>query len=33
MENFKSQKEIVVLNVSFEKPAGYKSVNATRVKK
>jgi hypothetical protein len=33
MENFKSQKERVVYNVSFEKPAGYKSLNASRVKK
>jgi hypothetical protein len=33
MENFKSQKEKVVYNVSFEKPTGYKNVNASRVKK
>lgn len=33
MENFKSQKETVVINNLFGKPAGYKSVNATCVKK
>tara|TARA_B110000858_G_scaffold198523_1_gene266177 strand:- start:4861 stop:4962 length:102 start_codon:yes stop_codon:yes gene_type:complete len=33
MENFKTQKEAVVFNMSFEKPTGYKNINATGVKK
>jgi hypothetical protein len=33
MEKFKTQKETVGFNVSFEKPSGYKNVNATSLKK